>query len=131
MQSAKCKVQVGWGLGALATALVILPPLVWLGAAASSAPFTPGPPLLDPRARGLLLQSLFLASLSAALALAMGVPYGWAAVRYRLPGRKLWILASLLPLLLPPYGAAHAWSQLFSREGALNTALLHWGWIRT
>ncbi|MFN3650632.1 MAG: ABC transporter permease [Armatimonadota bacterium] len=117
---------------AVAAALVVVgPPLLWLAAAALRAPAEAGPPLLDPLARGLLTRSLTVAGLAALLALLLGAPLGWALARLRLPGRRLLTVGCLAPLLLPPYAAAHAWSQLLAREGPVNRALLGGGWIET
>jgi iron(III) transport system permease protein len=116
--------------GIVPAAVVVLPPLLWLAVAVLRALPSPGSPLLDPIARGLLWRSVLLGVLVTALAVGLGVPYGWAVARYRLPGRRLLMLASLLPLLLPPYAAALAWSLLLAREGAVNAALLRWGWIQ-
>ena len=107
--------------------LLVLPPLLWLlwtaGTTVSRAP------LLDVVARGMLTRSLRVASLATLMALGLGVPYGWAVARYRLPGRRLLALAALLPLLLPPYAGCLAWEILLIRSGPLNTTLLRWGWL--
>jgi ABC-type Fe3+ transport system permease subunit len=114
----------------LPAAAVVLPPLGWLLLATLRALAAHGPGFPDALAARLLLRSLLLAALAAGIAAAMGVPYGWLAGRYRLPGRKLLLAASLLPLLLPPYAAALAWSMALTREGAVNTLLLRWGFLR-
>jgi len=117
------------GVGTLVAAAVVLPPLAWLAVAVVRVLGVPGGPWLDRTAYGLLLRSILLAVAAAGIAVGIGAPYGWLVARYRLPGRGLLALASLLPLLLPPYAAAFAWSLLLAREGALNALLLRWGWI--
>jgi iron(III) transport system permease protein len=119
----------GWP-GMLVAALFVLPPLLWLAAAMGEALLHSGPAVFDRISRALLGRSLLLAGTGALLAAALGVPYGWLTARYHLPARPLLLLASLLPVLLPPYAAGYAWMVLFSKEGALNAALLRWGWVR-
>lgn len=119
----------GLPLGTLPAVLLVLPPLVWLAGAAAMAASAHGPPLLDPVARLALGRSLYVASLATVLAMVLGGPFGWAVARYRLLARRALLTASLLPVLLPPYAAALAWSLLLAREGALNRTLLLSGWV--
>ena len=119
----------GEWIGIGIVSLVILPPLAWLLGAAAQAAIRYGPAVLDPVALRLLGRSLLLASVASGAALGIGVPYGWLMARYRLPGRRLLMGGSLLPLLLPPYVASLAWVLLLAREGPVNSLLLRWGWI--
>jgi iron(III) transport system permease protein len=113
------------GMPALA---LVLPPLLWLlGAAALMALGPSGWP--DWLALGLFGRSLQIGALATGLAVLIGLPYGWLTARYRFPGRRVLLLASLWPLFLPPYAGSHAWSILLMREGALNRALTGWGLI--
>lgn len=118
-----------WGArtAAIPAILVLLPPLVWL--LASTAGAAVRGPILDAVARGLLGRSLGLACLSALCAGALGVPFGWLAARYPLPGRRVLLAGSIVSLLLPPYAGCLAWQILLIRDGPLNTWLLHAGWI--
>lgn len=113
----------------LLAAGVVLPPLLWLLGSALFAAGNPAARFLDPVARALLTRSLQLALTATGIALLLGVPYGWTAARSRMPAAGFWNSAFLLPLLLPPYGAAFAGSLLLSREGWLNTWLVGAGWI--
>jgi iron(III) transport system permease protein len=116
--------------GSLAAAVLVLPPLVWLVTAALRTLGEPAPGFLDPTAWSLLLRSLWLALLTSAGAVLLGLPFGWLTARFRLPGRRVLLAGSVLPLLLPPYCASLAWELLLTRDGPLNTALLGAGWIR-
>ncbi len=115
--------------GALAAAL-ILPPVLWLLAAAAGGVLRHGPAAPDVVSLALLARSVLVGSGAALLALLLGVPYGWMVARRRLPGQRFWMPASLLSLLLPPYAATLAWQVLLAREGAVNTWLVHAGWLR-
>lgn len=116
-------------MGVAPAAAIVLPPLLWLGAAVLRAAALGGVELLDPVARGLLVRSLLLGSMTTLLGLLLGVPYGWLAARYALIAGRLWGTVSLLPLLLPPYCATLAWRLFFLRDGWANRLLLEWGWI--
>ena len=77
----------------------------------------------------MLCRSVQLACLSVLFAAGLGVPFGWLTSRFRLPGRKVLLALSLLPLLLPTYCATLAWQMLLQREGPLNGTLLRLGWL--
>lgn len=115
--------------GALPAVLVVTPPLIWLVIAAVRTLAQPAHGFLDPVAVQMLLRSAQLAGLAVLIATALGVPFGWLTARFKLPGRKLLLAGSLLPLLLPTYCATLAWELLLLREGPLNTTLLRLGWI--
>lgn len=108
--------------------MLVLPPLAWIILAAARAATAPGPALLDPVSLPLLGRSVLLAALAAGLALLLGLPCGWLYARRRMPGAPAWRALSLLPLLLPPYAAALAWSLLLGAEGPLNRLLAGCGW---
>lgn len=113
----------------LVPALIVLPPLLWLGWAAGGAALRFGPVFPDAAARLALLRSGEIALAAAAIAGLLGVPYGWLMARCRLPGRRFWRAASVFPLLLPPYACSFAWFVFLAREGAFNSSLVRWGWI--
>lgn len=71
-----------------------------------------------------------MAAGAAVLSTVAGLPYGWLVARYRLRLRTLLMGSALLPLLLPPYAAALAWTLVLARNGTLNRFLLHTGWAR-
>ena len=66
--------------------------------------------LLRPRTADLLVDTLALTATVSALALALGIALATAAVRVRLPGRRLWWIALCLPLAVPSYVGAFAWT---------------------
>jgi len=72
------------------------------------------------RAWVLLTHSLTLSSLTALCGTVIGVPLGVLLGKTDLPLRHLFIVLFTLPLLLPPYLLAVAWSAVLGREGWLS-----------
>ncbi|MDQ3563539.1 MAG: iron ABC transporter permease [Pseudomonadota bacterium] len=72
------------------------------------------------RAWALLAQSLMLSSLTALCGTVLGVPLGVLFGKTDLPLRHLFVVLFTLPLLLPPYLLAVAWSAVLGREGWLS-----------
>jgi iron(III) transport system permease protein len=72
------------------------------------------------RAWALLGHSLTLSSLTALCGTVLGVPLGILLGKTDLPLRYLFLVLFTLPLLLPPYLLAVAWSAALGREGWLS-----------
>jgi iron(III) transport system permease protein len=70
--------------------------------------------LTDARQIGLLANSLVLSLSSSLLATLLGVPLGFVLAKFNLNSRHWWRIGLTIPLLLPPYILAIAWT--FSRE---------------
>lgn len=70
------------------------------------------------------INSLLLASGTAALALLIGAPYAFLCEKTALPGRKFFAFAYLIPLLIPPYIHAIVWGRLLAQNGPLNALLM-------
>ncbi len=99
------------GLAVLAAAGLTVPPLaavVW--GAVQAAGGDAGEPLLG----ALWARTLGLALLAAAVATAVGAPAGVVLARVAVPGRGLWWVALVGPLLLPPYLLAEGWIDLLA-----------------
>ncbi len=94
-------------------ALVLLPP-VWLAVDALGAGSAQGVELLSGDQWRLFGRSLGIAAGAASLALVLGVPYAVLCERTDLPGRSLWMLAGLLPLLIPAFVHALTWARLLA-----------------
>jgi iron(III) transport system permease protein len=62
-----------------------------------------------PRVWQLTLHSVVLAAAVGAACLVIGTLSGWVLARIRLPGARLWIVLSALPLAVPSYLAAYGW----------------------
>lgn len=63
--------------------------------------------------------SLTLASLTAGLALVLGVPLGLLLGKTNLPFRRAFAVMLSIPLLIPPYILAVSWFNLLARKGLL------------
>ena len=72
------------------------------------------------RAWALLGHSVTLSSLTALCGTVLGVPLGILLGKTDLPLRSLFVVLFTLPLLLPPYLVAVAWSAALGREGWLS-----------
>jgi iron(III) transport system permease protein len=72
------------------------------------------------RALVLLANSLKLALWKSLLVTALGIPLGIVLGKTDLPGRRIFALLSSLPLLVPPYITAVAWSDVLGKAGILS-----------
>ena len=72
------------------------------------------------RTAGPLWRSVQLTVLVAAGATALGVGLAWLTVRTDLPGRKVWRVTAVLPLVIPSFVGAAAWRLTFERRGLLD-----------
>src|SRR5713101_2965451 len=70
--------------------------------------------LTDARQVQLLANSFVLSLSSSLLATLLGVPLGFVLAKFNLTSRHWWRIGLTIPLLLPPYILAIAWT--FSRE---------------
>jgi iron(III) transport system permease protein len=77
--------------------------------------------LIDGRTLSLLGRTVLLGSGVVALALLVGVPFGYLVARTDLPGRNLWGALAWVPLLLPPLIMGMSWTVLAPMRGAPMT----------
>lgn len=78
----------------------------------------------DPRWLRLLGNTLFVASLTTASAVALGFCFAYATARPDVPLRSLFKLVAILPLVSPPFVGGLAFILLFGRRGVITYALL-------
>jgi iron(III) transport system permease protein len=117
------------GLAWLLFALVSLLPLAQLGYSALwlEGRFDPSPMgelLLTADQWALLGTSLLVAGGASMLALVIGLPYAVLIAKTDLWGQRLFGLAYLLPLLIPPYMHAIVWGRLLAGDGPVNGFLV-------
>jgi iron(III) transport system permease protein len=104
-------------------ALALLP-FVYLLIRAVEAGYTKvGTILLQPRTHEIFLNSVSLAAAVTLTALILGVALAWLTVRTDLPGRKVWAVLTVLPLVIPSYVGA------FTFVSALGPKGLVQGWL--
>lgn len=78
---------------------------------------------LSARVGGLLLETSLLAVAVTATSVVVAVPLAWLTVRSDLPGRRLWVVISALPLAIPTYVGAFVLIAAFGPKGILQ------GWL--
>lgn len=71
----------------------------------------------------LVWNTVLLAAGVVCAAIGVAVPMAWLVVRTDLPGRRLWAVASALPLVIPSYVAAFCLLGFFGEGGLLADAL--------
>lgn len=88
-------------LAALASAALVLLPLIYIMALALSADPGVWSRLWTTRVPELLWNTISLACAVVLLALVLGVSTAWIVTRCDFPGRRLWEVALVLPLAMP------------------------------
>ena len=73
--------------------------------------------------RRALFNSLTVASLGTAIALALAVPLALAFARFDFPAKRWIEVAILMSMLSPPFVGAYAWILMFGRSGMVREAL--------
>ncbi|MHC4601613.1 MAG: ABC transporter permease, partial [Planctomycetota bacterium] len=73
-----------------------------------------------PKRLGLLFNTFIVSILSAILATTLGVAYALFTVKFRTPGRTVLSWIYIVPLLIPPYISAIAWTLILGEEGSLS-----------
>lgn len=117
--------RAGWALLASVTVLLVLGPLLLLAVAppttaGHATAVSPASPLTEPHLRRLLFRTLRIATGVTGLALLLGLPLGlWLSRRRGIRGGAL-VTLHVLPLCLPPYLTALAWTRVLGREGAVT-----------
>lgn len=76
--------------------------------------------LLDARQRQLLLNSATLGAGTAVLATLIGAPLGFLLARAEIPAKNLFRLLLVVPLVIPPYILALAWTYLGGANGLVT-----------
>lgn len=79
--------------------------------------------------RGILLDTLALGLQVTGVALLLGLPLAWAYVATPPRWQGLLMLLIVLPLLTSAVVRTFAWVVILGRQGIVNNALLHLGWI--
>lgn len=79
--------------------------------------------LFGPQVREALGLSVVTATISAAVAVAIGVPYAWVLARTQIRGRSLLRALATVPIVLPPVVGGVALLLAFGRSGLLGPAL--------
>ena len=81
------------------------------------------PVLMRPRSLSVLSNTLLLTFSVTFSATLVGVLLGWLTARTDLPGRRYWLVATVLPLVLPSYVGAFALIAALGPQGMLQQVL--------
>lgn len=73
-----------------------------------------------------LLNTLLLAGFSGLIALALGVPSAWFVTAYEFPGRRLLEWSLVVPMAMPAYVLAYAYTDALDPSGWLYQIIQHW-----
>ena len=79
--------------------------------------------LFDKRQIGLIKNSVGLSFGTTLLSFVVGVPLAFFLVKTNLWGRKVFGIAYLIPVLIPPYMHAIVWAHLLSKNGLVNQCI--------
>lgn len=109
-------------LGVMITALALLP-LAYLVVRAAGATPRAWDLLLQPRTWAIAANSIVLTVAVTVSTIILAVPLAWLTVRTDLPGRRFWIVALVLPLVIPSYVGAFALLAMFGPRGILQGLL--------
>lgn len=75
---------------------------------------------IRPRTLEILVSSLALAGATALGAVALGIPLAWLTTRTDLPGRRAWMILTVVPLAIPSYVTAFAVVAALGPRGAVS-----------
>lgn len=123
MTSKRTPAECAWGAGVLMVCLIVAIPFIAVVIAALGDGDGAWEHLLEARLREYAVNTLLLALLVTSGALVLGAAPAWLVTAYRFRGSGALAAAALLPLAVPPYMAAYAYTDLFQFSGAVRTAL--------
>jgi iron(III) transport system permease protein len=121
----------GWTLAALATSVVVAGPLLAVTASVFLDSEGEWSHLVETRLFELASNTVLLALGVVTISLIVGVACGWLTSACRFPGRGLLRVALLLPLAVPGYLSAYAYTDLLQFSGPVQSAIREsTGWGR-
>ena len=102
---------------------LVLLPLAYLLLRAAAAPPAAWAQLVQPRTLAIMANSALLAVAVTASSIALALPLAWLLVRTDLPGRRVWTVLLILPLVVPSYVGAFSLLAMFGPKGIVQ------GWL--
>ena len=109
-------------ISSLVVAAATLLPLAYLVFRAAGASGGLWEYLLRARSVQAVLTTLLLAFSVTTLSLMIALPVAWLTLRTRLPGRRVWFVLTMLPLVIPTYVGSFALVSAFGAGGLLERA---------
>ena len=113
-----------WGSG-LVVAAIVLTPIVYLLIRTLGADATVWSSLFNLRTLQVIGRTLWLVFTVTTLSAIIALPLGWFTVRTDLPLRRLWMVLTVLPLVIPSYVGAYLVVAAFGPRGMLQ------GWLES
>ena len=114
-------------LAAAVVAAAMAIPLVYLVIRAAQADADAWNDLFRGATLHLFLRTAALAAAVTAASLALALPIAWLTARTDLPGRRLWTVLTVVPLVVPSYVGALAFVAAFGSRGTLQGLLEPFG----
>lgn len=111
-----------WVPAVLVALLLIVPVAQLVAGAAALGPVAALAEVTAPRTLRLLGRTVGLAAAVTAASVALGVPLAWLTVRTDLPARRLFAVATALPLVVPTYVGAYALIAALAPGGLVPSA---------
>lgn len=112
----------------LLIALVMLLPLAYLVFRAAGVDWTEVLGLLGrTRMPSIMWNSLLLVCGVTLLSLALALPFAWLTERTDLPGRRVWTVLAMMPLVIPSYVGGFTLIAMFGPRGVLQELLSPFG----
>jgi iron(III) transport system permease protein len=107
----------------VAALAVVCLPLAYLVIRAAGGGAAAWETLTRPRTVSLVGETAALVAATTAAAVLVAVPLAWLVTRTDLPGRRVWVIAAALPLVIPSYVAALALLAAFGPRGLVQQLL--------
>ncbi|MDQ4019054.1 MAG: ABC transporter permease subunit, partial [Actinomycetota bacterium] len=107
----------------VAAIAVVCLPLAYLVIRAAGGGAAVSETLTRPRTLSLVGETAALVAATTGAAVLVAVPLAWLVTRTDLPGRRVWVIAAALPLVIPSYVAALALLAAFGPRGLVQQLL--------
>ncbi|MDE2767323.1 MAG: iron ABC transporter permease [Chloroflexota bacterium] len=114
---------VGLTLLALAVTALLLLPVIYLGIRSFDSGTEAWQLLMRPRIAAVIGRSLLLVVSVTVVATALAVPIAWLLTRTDLPGRRVWTVVMVLPLVIPSFVYALVAGTALGPRGLLQQGL--------
>lgn len=108
---------LGMTVAGAAISLLMLAPLIYITSYALRASGSDWARLWNTSIPSLLVNTLSLAAATAVLTFGLGVSLAWLVTCYDFPGKRIWSWLLAMPLGIPPYIMAFAYTEMFLPGG--------------
>ncbi len=109
--------------GGSVAAVALLPALYLVVRASGAGPGGFVEAVISSRTAGLLIRTTLLAVAVTGASVVIAVPLAWLTVRTDLPGRRLWVILTALPLVIPSYVGGYTFVAALGPRGIVQGLL--------